>query len=223
MIDVDEELIRPIAYRIGNRYRQYVEREDVAQELRLWWLTHPKAVERYTDDGKVGEKKLTKSLYRAAEKFAREQKALALGYKPEDEFFYNTELIRMLLPMVWNPELIFQEVQPDDLGGKIRRSKAANEGNNLPAMVADVAQALHRIDLDDYKLLLLHFALQYEYKELAEELDINVGAAKMRVQRAIERLVETLGGETPWTDGPGSRRAISNAHAAAITANQEDG
>lgn len=223
MIDVDEELIRPIAYRIANRYRQYVEREDVAQELRIWWLTHEKAVERYQGEDKIGEKKLKKALYRAAEKFARGQKATVLGYKPEDEFFYNTELIRMLLPMVWNPDLIFQEVQPDEAGGKIRRTKAANEGNNLPAMVADVAEALSRIDLDDYRVLLLHFALEYEYKELASELDIQVGAAKMRVQRAIERIVDTLGGETPWTDGPGSRHAISNAHAAAITANQEVG
>lgn len=220
LIEPDEALIRPTAARYAHRFRM-VERDDIAQELRVWWLTHQKQIRRYVEQGQ--ERRITKSLQRAAERYCRKVKSQVLGYRPEDEFFYNTGLIRELLPMVWNADLITQDQHPDE-GGKVRRSKPANEGNDLLAMVGDVARTLMVIDKDEYAALwMVYGPLKADYSELAKGLGITVAAAKMRVQRAVQSIVDMLGGESPYSDGPGSRKAMSNAAAQALTANQETG
>lgn len=220
LIEPDEALIRPTAARYANRFRM-VERDDIAQELRVWWLTHQKQIRRYVELGQ--ERRITKSLQRAAERFCRKTKAQVLGYRPEDEFFYNTGLVRELLPLVWNADLITQDQRPDD-GGKAKRSKPANEGNELLAMVGDVARVLTLLDRDEYAALwMVYGPLKAEYTELAAGLSITVAAAKMRVQRAVQSVVDVLGGESPYVEGPGSRRAMSNAAAQALTAHQESG
>ncbi len=219
LIEPDEALIRPTAARYANRYRM-VDREDIAQELRLWWLTKQKAIKRYTENGE--ERKLTKALQRAAERYCRQQKALAQGYRPEDEFFYSTGQVRELLPLVYNPELVVQDQRPDE-GSSPKRTKPANEGNNLLAMVADVARALEHVDSEAIAVLYLHFgAPKWSYEEIAGQYETTVAAAKMRVHRAVQAVVDVLGGTSPYDDvgGPGARRSISNAHAQAITGEQ---
>lgn len=224
MIEPDEELIRPTAARYARRYR-LVERDDIAQELRLWWLTNQRAVARYTREEEPQPAKLAKALNRAAERYCRQIKAQSVGYRVEDEFFYNAGLVRELLPMVWKPELVIQDTQPDE-GGRVKSGKPANEGNNLLAMVADVSRAFDAITDDHRRILFAVYFFGETNEHIADRLVISVPAVKMRVQRAVDALVDELGGRSPYDDdyeGPGSRRAISNAHAAAITSNQEIG
>ena len=221
MIPPDEELIRPTAARYANRYRM-VERDDIAQELRLWWITHQRVVNRYLEEEKTAF--LARALNRAAERYCRDVRAQSVGYSPADEFFYNAGQLRELLPLIWKPELVIQDQQPDE-GGKIRSGKPANEGNNLLAMVSDVARGFVQLEWDQRNLLEIQFGLGFTNKDMAGFFDTTEPAIKMRVQRALDALVQILGGKSPYDDfdGPGSRHAMSNAHAQAITSNQEIG
>lgn len=222
MYEPDESFIRPIAYKLAQRYRM-VDREDIAQELRIWWMTHPKSVDKfvYADeaDRKLEAWRLRQKLNRAGERYCRQQKAQTLGYLVDDEAFYDKELVRDLLPLVWKPELMLQS-NPNEGEQKVRTGKKASEGNNLPVMVADISRSLDELATDSRMMLWLHFGHDYEYKDIAAAFDLSVGAVKMRIQRAIKQIVELLGGENPWSDGPGSRRAVSNAAALAITSHQ---
>lgn len=225
-MEPDETLIRPIAAKLANRYRGIVDREDVAQELRIWWLTHEKAVNKYAhaeeDKRGVESWNLRRKLYRAGDRYCRTVKGQALGYLPEDEAFYDRELIRDLLPMVWNPELILQS-NPNEGQQKVRGSRSPAEGNNLPVMVADVSRAVDELSEADRYILFLHYGQGAEVREIADLENLTLASVKMRTQRALKRLVDFLGGESPWSDGPGSRRVMSNAQAQAITAHQEGG
>lgn len=224
MIDPDEDLIRPTAARFSRRYRM-VERDDIAQELRLWWIEHQRTVKRYLESEERDERgKLQTALNREAEKYCRAIKAQVEGYKPDDEYFYTSGQVRELLPLVFKPELMVQDTQPDE-GGRIKSGKPANEGNNLQAMVQDVARGLEALSGEQRRLIEDVFLFGETNDSLADRLEISVDAAKMRVQRAIDSLIRNLGGKSPYVDhdGPGNRHAISNAHAIALTGNQETG
>lgn len=217
----NEELVRPIAASFARSYRM-IERDDIAQELRLWWIANPKVVTRYAED-EHGERKMTKALKRVADRFCRQEKARMAGYSVDDEYFYNTELVRELLPLVWSIEDLTQDQRPDAREGKVRSTKPPNEGNNLLAMVCDVSMGLDKIDPAEADLLWQHYGLNEDYSELAKAYEVSKDAIKMRVHRAVEHIVEVLGGDNPWNQGPGTRRVMSNAQAQSATSHMESG
>lgn len=220
MISPDDTLILPIANGFARSYRM-VDVQDVAQELREWWLTNQDRVEKWTaeDASKTDQAKLAKSLRNAAARYCRKEKAQKAGYRTSDEFFYDAEIIRTLLPYVWHPERIGTEQRQDPNAGRGRRP--ASEGNNLLAMVSDIGSAVDSLDGDDELLLTLRYGQDAPFDELSSLMQVDAHALEMRVHRAVERMVTFLGGRSPWSDGPGTRRAMSNAQALAVTRNQE--
>lgn len=212
-----------IARSVARSYSM-VEIADIVQELALWWYDHPRAVKRYLEDEnqKAGEKKLARAFKNAARRYAEKEKARAAGYNVNDVFWYNTGALRELLPLIWADKsaLTFGVKGPDD--GQPRRKAALNEGNNLLAMLADVERGLEKLPPNHESVIWMVFHGGLDYDELAQELKTTRHAAEQRVQRALEVLVDKLGGEQPYFDGPGSRRAVSNASAIANTRNTYD-
>lgn len=219
----DEELVRPIAAQYAKFYKM-VERDDIAQELRLWWLTNQRSVKRYLgdEDEKAGQRKLYRSLQRAAGRFCRTEKAALDGYRTDDEAFYDPSMIRSLLPMVWDDSLITETQRSLDSTGKITSTKRASEGNTLPVMVADITLAVDTLSQTDKDILYQFYGRGLDQKDVADQLDITVTTTRKRESRAINRVRDALGGESPWTDGPGSRRVFTNAHAIAQTKGSYD-
>lgn len=76
----DDKLIAPIANTFARSYG--LDADDIAQELRLWWLRNMTYVERYFGDGEVGMKKLYTALKRAAHSYCVEQLS---WYGPPDD------------------------------------------------------------------------------------------------------------------------------------------
>ena len=216
-IEPDEAMIRPLAAKFAGRFRM-VDRDDVAQELRVWWVRNQRRIRKLKAE--ENDDKIVDDLRSVARRFCEKQKSLAIGYEMSDLHWYDSGLIRELLPMVWDSSLITQDQRPDE--GRVRNRKPANEGGNLLTMVADVSRAVARLDLDEYAMLWLQFGpTKYTNNEMAVYLDTSLAAAKMRVQRAINRILDDLGGESPY-QGPGRRQVQSNAASIARTRNQYD-
>src|SRR5690606_4602746 len=57
-----------------------------------------------------------------------------------------------------------------------------------PALALDLMRMLEILDEEDRAMLILKYAENYDYEELAEIFDLSVSACKMRLSRAREKL-----------------------------------
>jgi hypothetical protein len=120
-----------------------------------------------------------------------------VGYRVEDNYYYDRELIEALLPSVIRGDLVAPSIQ--DLG-YITGKKVASEGGNWFAMVADMQRGFAKLDEKQMSLLYLRFGDGCDNKTFAKELDISEDAARMRVNRSINNLINILGGTKPRTE-----------------------
>jgi len=68
--------------------------------------------------------------------------------------------------------------------------QAASEESSTEGLSLDLQQMLETLDEEDRALLILKYAEDYRYGELAEIFELSVSACKMRISRARARLQE---------------------------------
>jgi DNA-directed RNA polymerase specialized sigma24 family protein len=214
-----EGMVQQIATETKRQFPM-VEREDIVQELWLWIAGHQEKVEKWAGEGKNGERRLATSLRRRGRSYAVHEKAAITGYDVGDNYWYSTGQLREILPMALDREVWADPgVAPET--GKLSRTTAPSEGNNRLAMLCDVRSGLEAGSAVDKELLWTHFGLGLDKDEHALVLGVTVETLEKRLQRAVQRLQKRLGGPKPDGLYVGSRRAISNAQAQALTRSQE--
>lgn len=221
-MEPDLEFIRPVAALVTGWYRRFVQLHEVENEMVLWWLTHQDDAARYLDedvyDRKEGERILTRCLRRAGSSYARAQRAVQLGYEPEDEVFYNREMVREFLPCLFGQDGT-RESRPE-VSSTTPHRPDSSQSMNFETTIADVASAFSKLSKPQQRLLML-YGSGHSMAEIGATVSVSADAAKARVERALDSLVRRLGGTNPHPRG--GRRAMSNAQAQAITSGQEAG
>ena len=81
--------------------------------------------------------------------------------------------------------------------GFTKAKKVASEGGNWFAMMADIDKALSRLTQEQLTIIYLRFGDGCDNVTLAKELDITEDASRMRVNRAVNNLLNFLGGTRP--------------------------
>lgn len=218
-MDVDS-IVQQVATETKRQFHM-VEREDIVQELWLWVAERPHKIEEWDAQGKNGPRRLAVALRRRARAYATAEKAVITGYDVADLYWYSTAQLREMLPMALDRDT-WSEPGVSTETGKLSRTSAPNEGNNRLAMLCDVRAALETRSEADKELLWTHFGLGLDEDEHALSLGITVEALRTRLHRAVVRLQKALGGPKPEGLYVGTRRAVSNAQAVAMTRNQED-
>lgn len=66
-----------------------------------------------------------------------------------------------------------------------------------PALALDLMRMLEILDEEDRAMLILKYAENYDYEELAEIFDLSVSACKMRLSRAREKLQQRFPDQSP--------------------------
>jgi DNA-directed RNA polymerase specialized sigma24 family protein len=228
LIESTETHVRIAAAQVARRFRGYITYADLAQEGILWVLRHPKTVANRLEDGRRGDYRLTAQLARYMEKKARAEKAATLRYDPADEAFYQRSFVETLLPGVWDSEFLIKP--PDDLTASEPHARKADpaETSNWMVSVMDIREAWRRANLDEN----VRLALAYRYgdglriSQIAELLEVADSTVQHYLTKGVNALIKQLGGAAPYScnadcpdecGGPGTRRAISNAQARAIT------
>ena len=117
-----------IAYGISKKYHRFVERDDIRQAMNEYAWKRKDKVEDYLIredpiEKKQGYKAFSTFIRRAGERYARKEKARALGYELGDEYFYRLELIEGLIKVVGSGEayLTNQVLDPDVHGVKAKK------------------------------------------------------------------------------------------------------
>jgi len=200
------DLINVSALTIYRRFIGYVEYKDLIQELNIYVLQRPKLEEdldeSYTvskDETKWVARKIMARFRRHIEKYSRKEKAAKVGYSTGDEFFYNTVTIASILPVALQFDVQGATLIDKVDDGQPRKSPAPNEGGNLMAMAIDVKSAVELLDKDEQYIIDLRYgASPMTLSDIAKELGLSDSTVDRRVQRILRKIIDHLGGPTPW-------------------------
>lgn len=197
MVDVEryDNLVAGIAYEFSRKFHM-VDADDIRQELWVWFLEHPNKVRVWESlDGKQSTKLIARSLRNAAKDFCQREKAKTTGYHISDNHYYDRAVIEEVLPAV---------LRGDSQGpvllnlGFTKNKQVASEGGNWLAMKADIERGMDRLPLEQKSIVFLRFGDGCNSnEELGKELGISEDAARMRVNRAVNNLLNFLGGRRP--------------------------
>lgn len=211
MVDVDkyENLVAGIAYEFSRKY-QMVDASDVRQELWVWFLEHPNKVRVWESlDSKQSTKLIARSLRNTAKDFCQREKAKTSGYHVTDNHYYDKAVIEEILPAV---------LRGDTQGpvllnlGFTKNKQVASEGGNWLAMKADVERGVDKLPLEQKSIIYLRFGDGCNSNdELGKELGISEDAARMRVNRALNNLLNFLGGRKPIRERDYTEEEINGA------------
>jgi RNA polymerase sigma factor (sigma-70 family) len=200
------DIVGSVTTSIYRRYRQFVERDDVKQECYAWYYSRAEhfntllSVENSLERV-VNEKRMAWQMRRHCERYCRKEKAIKSGYKPGDETFYDTVTIAQLLPYVIASivnDTVLEAAQNLINDGQPRKPSAPAEGGNLLAILIDIKKAYLKLDVADKDLLIKRYHENLTLEEMAEYLGCAVSTADRRCTSALRRLLNNLGGESPY-------------------------
>ena len=203
-----DNLVAHISYEFARKYHM-VEVDDIRQELWVWFLEHPNKVTVWEKlDGKQATKLIARSLRNAAKDYCQKEKARFAGYRVEDNYYYDRQVLELLLPAVLRGDTVAPSMT--DLGFTASK-KVLSEGGNWFAMTADIDRALQKLKPEQMTIVYLRFGDGCDNTTLAKELNVSEDAARMRVNRAINNLLNILGGNKPRKEKDYSEDEVEKA------------
>jgi RNA polymerase sigma factor (sigma-70 family) len=176
-----------------------VEREDILQEVWLWVYEHPTKVDEYQDGTEHGRNKLLKAMRNAAIRYCQAEKARMLGYRPEDNYFYDVGMIRSVLELIWDEEAWISPPMPEDQV-QVKSTRDISEGNNYVTALVDVSSAVKTLPLGEQALLKARYYEGFSSADIASGLDLTISAVDARISRLVKKIQRRLGGERPQRD-----------------------
>lgn len=199
------QLASPAAAAVARQFKGYVDAGDLAQEIHVYILTHPAMEKELLQAYEIGKeetrwtaRRIMARMRRYAERYARKEKAARLGYRPEDEFFYDNQMIANLMPAVFTleatAELIIERIED----GTPKRPAAPSEGGNMLAMIMDVKRIYDKLPEDDQIILEQYYNKEMTFTQLAEAWAISKSTAERRVKDLLRYINRELGGPSPW-------------------------
>lgn len=200
------EIAPGVATSIYRRFSTYVEKEDVLQECYLWAIGRGRQLDDLLNDPNsfqrvINEKRIAWQMRRAAERFARKEKATKSGYKIGDEAFYDTATLAQLLPHAIASAVdntVLEQAQNIINDGQPKRQSAPAEGGNLLAILIDVKKAYLKMEQEDQTILRMRYHEDHTLQMMAQYMECAVSTADRRITNSLRRLQNLLGGETPW-------------------------
>ena len=192
---------------IHNRYKVYVEREDILQECLSWalsrnkWITEQLLEATDADKRKHAESRIAWQMRRAAERYARREKATKSGYQIADEAYYQGYTLGQLLPFVIASvvdDTVLEQIQDMIQDGLPRGSSSPSEGGNLLANLIDIKVGYNKLEVEDQILLRIRYLDSFTLQQIANHYECSVSTADRRIDGAMRRLQDKLGGVSPF-------------------------
>jgi DNA-directed RNA polymerase specialized sigma24 family protein len=217
--------ITEAAWAISGEFDGHSDPQDLAQTIWLWIGSYPKQSAKWWYTATDGTQKFSwvqfkRDIRRVAAEQARRDKRARLGIVLEDEVGYSTSAIERFLPFVWHSDVLSALDVVDDGQPKARTDKATTGDSMVSAM--DVRTAYESVidrGSDWDKTLFLLYGMMYTQQEAADALGIERSWLGRRAKKALQAIADELNG-TPggkeyslWPEGPGTRKATSNAQA----------
>ena len=201
------DLVPGVARAIHNRYKAYVEREDVVQECISWaltrtaWIAEQVSEATDADKRKHAESRIAWQMRRAAERYARREKATKSGYQITDEAYYQGYTLGQLLPYVIASVVdntVLEQIQDMIQDGQPRGSSSPSEGGNLLANLIDIKIGFTKLTIEDQTLLRIRYLDHFTLQQIANQYGCSVSTADRRIDNAMRKIQNELGGVNPF-------------------------
>ena len=192
-------VVQQLSSEYARRYGM-LERDDIAQELWVWFVGHPLKYKEWLElQQKDRDKLIAKSLRNAALKYCEKEKARKVGYDTSDLYYYDVSVVEAFLPsIIAGTYAIPTSIQ--DLNAKFGSGNLA-DGNNWLALRSDIAAAFGKLSDAKQNILRLRFSIDSpDWLLLSKDMDSTPDGARMKVQRAINSLTKNLGGWRPYQE-----------------------
>jgi hypothetical protein len=192
-------MVQTLATEYARKYTM-LERDDIGQELWVWFVGHPRKYKEWSDlEQKDRDKLIAKSLRNAALKFCEKEKAKKIGYDMSDLYYYDVSVVEAFLPSIISETYVIP-VKIQDLNSKFG-SGDISDGNNWLSLRSDIALGYYKLSEAKQNILRLRFSVeQPDWATLAKEMDSTPDGARMKVQRALNSLIKNLGGWKPQSE-----------------------
>ena len=176
-----------------------VEPADLRQTLYQWFVEHPN---KLTEWEALGDKHAKNLIYRSlrnqALDYCQKWKAKSGGYDTSDLFYYDIEVVEILLPSVLRGE--YNSGKKINLGIPSRPS-APSEGGNALTMMIEIDYGYWKLSKEERHLLFLKYAEAMDYATIGLELSLgSEDAVRMKIKRVLRKLVNKIGGSRPYKD-----------------------
>lgn len=193
------DLVQTLSSEYVRKYAM-LERNDIAQELWVWFVSHPRKYKEWSElEQKDRDKLIAKSLRNAALKYCEKEKARKSGYDASDLYYYDTSVVEAFLPSIIAGTYSIP-VSIQDLNAKFGTGNLA-EGNNWLSLRSDIMAAFEKLSDAKQNILRLRFSIDSpDWSLLAKDMDSTPDGARMKVQRAMNSLVKNLGGWRPYNE-----------------------
>lgn len=193
------DMVQTLANDYSRKYSM-LERDDIAQELWVWFVAHPRKYKEWSAlEQKDRDKLIAKSLRNAALKYCERAKSQKVGYDMSDLYYYDTSVVEAFLPSIIG-ETYEIPTKIKDLGSQVK-SNEVNDGNNWLALRSDIASGYYKLTEAKQNILRLRFSVeQPDWATLAKDMDSTPDGARKKVERALASLVKNLGGWRPYHD-----------------------
>ena len=219
-IDEYNNLVQTLAAEYARRYTM-LERDDIGQELWVWFVGHPRKYKEWSAlDQKDRDKLIAKSLRNAALKFCEREKAKKVGYDMSELYYYDVSVVEVFLPTIIS-ESYEMPSKIKDLGNSVKGSEVS-DGMNWLVLRSDIATAYYKLPEAKQNILRLRFSMeQPDWATLAKEMDSTPDGARMKVQRALNSLIKHLGGWRPYHDEDIKEKTTEHAEEDAVSTEAE--
>ena len=200
------DIVPSIARVVHNQYNRWVDRDDIKQECIQWALIRTEYINSQLNienetERKHNEQKIAWQMKRAAERYARKEKAAKSGYQTSDEAYYQTGALAQLLPFVIASVIdgtVLEQAQEMIKDGQPKGSSSPAEGGNLLAMLIDIKNCYEKLDAEDQRILVLRYHENCTLEQIGEILGCHFTTADRRCDRALRNLNKELGGPSPY-------------------------
>ena len=198
-IEEYNDMVQQLSSEYSRRYGM-LEHDDIAQELWVWFVAHPRKYKEWsTLEQKDRDKLIAKSLRNAAITYCEKEKAKKIGYDMSDLYYYDVSVVEAFLPSIISESYTIP-AKIQDLNSKFG-SGALSDGNNWLSLRSDIASGYYQLTEAKQNVLRLRFSVeQPDWSTLAKDMESTPDGARMKVQRALNSLVKNLGGWKPYND-----------------------
>ena len=200
------DIVPSIARVVHNQYQAWTERDDIKQECMQWALLRAEYINNQlsvedTTERRHNEQKIAWQMKRAAERYARKEKAIKSGYHTSDEAYYQTGALAQLLPFVIASVIdgtVLEQAQEMIKDGQPKGSSSPAEGGNLLVMLLDIKKCYQQLEETDKQILRLRYHENLKLEQIASILQCHFTTADRRCDRALRELNSKLGGQSPY-------------------------
>jgi DNA-directed RNA polymerase specialized sigma24 family protein len=177
--------------------RNLIEYNDLLGEAHLWLVENYNKVEEWREEGRHGKNKIRNACRQKCLSVVARERRKRSNLQPGDVFYYTPQMIREVLPNVWDPD--DWQTSQQVMTSESRTPSRPSEGNNRLAMIVDIRGALFNLPETDQQLL----ADMYKDGGLpldvvATQWEVTERTVRRREERVLDKMVERLGGEPPW-------------------------